>query len=82
MATMNISLPDSMKTWVETQTQGGAYSNSSDFIRDLIRRDQERRGKIGMVQALVDEARNTGISAASMADVRRTALERLASDKG
>lgn len=46
MATMNISLPDAMKAWVEAQAEGGRYSNSSDHVRDLIRRDQERQDKI------------------------------------
>jgi len=39
MATMNISLPDQMKNWVEECVQNGRYSNSSDYVRDLIRRD-------------------------------------------
>ena len=43
MATMNVSLPDAMKDWVEGQTQTGRYSNASDYVRDLIRRDMERR---------------------------------------
>jgi antitoxin ParD1/3/4 len=30
MATMNVSLPDPMKTWVEAQTKDGRYSNASD----------------------------------------------------
>ncbi|MES2303700.1 MAG: type II toxin-antitoxin system ParD family antitoxin, partial [Pseudomonadota bacterium] len=42
MATMNISLPDPMKQWVEAQADTGRYSNASDYVRDLIRRDQER----------------------------------------
>ena len=40
MATMNVSLPEPMKTWVETIVKKGQYANSSDYIRDLIRRDQ------------------------------------------
>ena len=38
MATMNVSLPDPMKDWVEAQTRTGRYSNASDYVRDLIRR--------------------------------------------
>lgn len=58
MATMNISLPEPMKRWVEAQAEAddGRYSNSSDYVRDLIRRDQVRREKIAHVQRLVDEA--------------------------
>ena len=62
MATMNISLPDPMKSWVEAQTDGVRYANSSDYIRDLIRRDQERSAKIAHWQRLIDEARDSGIS--------------------
>lgn len=54
MATMNVSLPDPMKEWVETQVKSGQYSNASDYVRDLIRRDQEYRDKRELlVRALV-----------------------------
>ena len=60
MATMNISLPDQMKAWVEAQTEGGRYGNSSDYVRDLIRRDQDRRQAIAELQALVQEGIDSG----------------------
>ena len=62
MATMNISLPDPMKAWVEAQTSDGRYSNSSDYVRDLIRRDQIKAEKIANMQRLIDEGRASGIS--------------------
>lgn len=62
MATMNISLPDQMKAWVEEQTRSGRYGNSSDVVRDLIRREQVRAEKIANMQRLVDEGRASGIS--------------------
>ncbi len=62
MATMNISLPDAMKSWVEAQTEDGKYSNSSDYVRDLIRREQIRAEKIAKFQQIVDEARAGGVS--------------------
>jgi antitoxin ParD1/3/4 len=60
MATMNISLPGPMKDWVESQAQTGRYSNASDYVRDLIRRDQERADKIAAMQRLIDEALESG----------------------
>lgn len=42
MTTLNISLPDNMKTWISQRVTGGDYSNISDYIRSLIRRDQEQ----------------------------------------
>ncbi|WP_396594273.1 type II toxin-antitoxin system ParD family antitoxin [Brevundimonas sp. R86498] len=62
MATMNISLPDPMKVWVESRTEDGRYANSSDYVRDLIRRDQVRVEKIAHWQRLIDEGRASGIS--------------------
>ena len=60
MATMNVSLPDPMKDWVEQQTKGGRYSNSSDYVRDLIRRDQDRAAKIAHMQKMVTEGLESG----------------------
>lgn len=42
MATMNVSLPDQMKEWIERRAASGRYSNSSDVLRDLIRQEQDR----------------------------------------
>ena len=42
MSTMNISLPDGMKSFVDEQVAERGYGTSSEYIRDLIRRDQER----------------------------------------
>lgn len=42
MATMNISLPDTLKDFVESQVEAGGYGTSSEFMRDLIRRQQDR----------------------------------------
>ena len=69
MATMNISLPDPMKAWVEDQAKEGRYSNSSDYVRDLIRRDQIKAEKIANMQRLVDEAYASGISDRSFDEI-------------
>ena len=58
-ATSLRSLPDRMKEWVERQVAGGRYANASDYIRDLIRRDQEMSESL---QGLIDEARASGVS--------------------
>lgn len=81
MATMNISLPDAMKGWVEAQSESGKYSNSSDYIRDLIRREQLREEKIARMQALVDEARAGGVSNRTIEEIRDAALTRFDKQK-
>lgn len=40
MATMNVSLPDPMRDYVQSQIDSGQYASVSDYVRDLIRRDQ------------------------------------------
>ena len=60
MATMNISLPQQMKDWVEEQTKDGKYANSSDVVRDLIRRELTKREKIAAMQEKIDEAYVSG----------------------
>ncbi len=42
MSTMNISLPEAMKSFVDQQVSQGGYGTSSEYMRELIRKDQER----------------------------------------
>lgn len=60
MGSMNISLPDPMKSWVEDQTRSGRYANSTDYVRDLIRRDRARLEAITEIQAAVDAGLASG----------------------
>jgi antitoxin ParD1/3/4 len=60
MATMNVSLPEPMKAWVEQQTRSGRYGNASDYVRELIRKDQDRRAAIETLQAAITEGLASG----------------------
>jgi antitoxin ParD1/3/4 len=82
MATMNVSLPAAMKAWVEEQAGTGRYSNASDYVRDLIRRDQERADKITAMQRLVDEAEDSGVSAKSMDEMLAAARLKVSERRG
>lgn len=75
MATMNVSLPDPMKDWVESQAKSGRYSNASDYVRDLIRRDQERASKLAELQKLLTEELESGVSDRTIDEVLRAARE-------
>lgn len=76
MATMNVSLPDAMKLWVEGRAGTGRYSNASDYVRDLIRRDQERAEKTSALQALIAEGEESGVSPHSAQDILTNARRR------
>lgn len=74
MATMNVSLPDPMREWVETQVKTGEYANTSDYIRDLIRHDQQRWQELRAAIAL---GMNSGRSDLKAEDVMASAKARL-----
>ncbi len=76
MATMNVSLPDPMKDWVEAQAKTGCYSNASDYVRDLIRRHQERAENTAELQRLITEGIESGVSTRSIVDILQAARER------
>jgi antitoxin ParD1/3/4 len=59
MQTMNISLPDPMKQFVEEQVSAGAYSSASEYVRELVRADQKRHAKEQLEQILLN-AINSG----------------------
>ena len=75
MASMNISLPGPMRDWVEQQMKSGRYDNASEYMRALIRHDQDRASKIKAMQRLVDEAMASEDSTKSLAEIRAIARQ-------
>jgi antitoxin ParD1/3/4 len=49
MSTMNISLPDTLKSFVDEQVAGRGYGTSSEYVRELIRNDQDRQRLRGLL---------------------------------
>jgi antitoxin ParD1/3/4 len=62
MAQMNISIPDKLKGWAEARVAEGRYASTSDYVRDLVRRDQEHEEKLRRLQAAIDEGLASGVS--------------------
>jgi antitoxin ParD1/3/4 len=59
MASLNISLPQSLKDFVEEQVEQGGYSTPSEFIRELLRENQKRRAE-ERLEALLLEGLHSG----------------------
>ena len=55
MSSMHVSLSEEMRLWVEAQVTGGRYHNVSEYVRDLIRRDQDARDRLAAVRAHLDQ---------------------------
>jgi antitoxin ParD1/3/4 len=62
MATVRktITLTDQQDGWIKAQVEGGQYTNDSEYIRDLIRREQERGAEIEAVRAALIEGEKSG----------------------
>jgi antitoxin ParD1/3/4 len=43
MSTMNVSLPEELRAYVDAQVEDGRYGSTSEYVRELIRRDQDRQ---------------------------------------
>jgi antitoxin ParD1/3/4 len=69
MATMTVSLPDPMKDWIEAQIKTGDYATSSDYVRDLVRRDREHKDKLTALRHILDEAEASGISPRTLDEI-------------
>jgi antitoxin ParD1/3/4 len=53
-ATMNISLPESLKEYVKERVEEEHYSTPSDYVRSLIREDQKQRDEKKLEQMLLE----------------------------
>jgi antitoxin ParD1/3/4 len=51
MSTMNISLPNTLKSFVDEQVSQGTYGTSSEYLRELIRKDKDRKHLRGLLLA-------------------------------
>lgn len=58
MTSLNISLPEPLREWIETQINRGRYGNASECLRDLIRRDQERQARERLEDLLVESMKS------------------------
>ena len=77
MATMNVSIPDPMREWVETQIESGHYSNASDYIRDLIRRDQEYKDKHDALIKALKAGEKSGVSKRTIDEIWKEVKTRI-----
>jgi antitoxin ParD1/3/4 len=78
MATMTISLPDPLKDWIEAQIRHGDYASVSDYVRDLVRRDRDRREQeltLDELRKKLADSRDSGISNRTVDDIFAEARE-------
>ncbi|RJY09725.1 type II toxin-antitoxin system ParD family antitoxin [Aurantiacibacter aquimixticola] len=71
MATIRktITLSDTQDAWIKAQIRRGAFTNDSEYIRDLVRRDQEAQDKLANLRAAIAEGLAGGLSDRSLDDI-------------
>lgn len=79
MKTMNISLPDPLKEFVDHQIADGRYSSISEYIRELIRDDEKRKAGKRLETLLLEglNSQETELTLQDFDDVRKEALVQL-----
>ncbi len=80
MIRKTISIPDAMEDWVKAQIASGRYGNDSEYFRDLIRRDQDRRRAEAGLRAVLDAAEAGGVSERSVLDIMDYVERKLGAD--
>ncbi len=83
MATINISLPDALRSYIEQRVAQAGYSTASEYFRELVRRDQQVQADARLETLLLEGLEKPGqaFSKADIAEVKRVVRTRLA-DKG
>jgi antitoxin ParD1/3/4 len=84
MQTMNISLSDQLKDFVDEQVGSGRYSSVSEYVRDLIRDDEKRKAQEKLEALLMEgiqSGKPTGMTRQDWEDVRRQAVKQFEARK-
>ena len=78
--TMDVSLPETLKDYVQQRVAQGAFSNPSDYIRSLIREDRERQADVRLESLLlegIDSGDPVPLDAAEWAAIRQEVTEQI-----
>lgn len=70
MVRHTITIPESMSEYITWQVSSGDYSGMSEYFRDLVRRDQEKKqASITTLRKMIDDSEASGISSKSLNDI-------------
>ena len=83
MQTMNISLPDPLKDFVDAQISSGRYSSVSEYVRELIRQDEKCKAEARLEAMLLEglASPETELTHQDFAEIRKEALSCLKARK-
>ncbi len=77
-----ITLTDQQDDWIKTQIENGYYTNDSEYIRDLLRKDQEQNAKFLILKNAIRDGLESGISEKTIEEIWKEAEQRYTSKHG
>ncbi len=82
MATIRktITFTEKQDKWIKSQIKAGEFTNDSEYLRDLVRRDQAKKAKFSALKAAITEGMDSGISDKSVPDIMKEVEERMRVD--
>lgn len=83
MTTITISLPESMKEFIDSEVSQNDYSTVSEYLRDLIRNHQKRKAEDRLEALLLEglESESSEMTQEDWQEIRRVGLRRLEARK-
>ena len=82
MATVRktITFTEKQDKWIKSRITDGEFTNDSEYLRDLVRRDQAKNAKFSVLKAAITEGMESGISNKSVPDIMKEVEERMRAD--
>jgi len=76
MQRKTITVTEQQDRWIKSQIDSGKYGNDSEYLRELIRLDQEHKQKIAVLRSALIQGEKSGVSQRSMVDIIMDAKKR------
>jgi len=82
MATIRktVTFTQQQDNWIKAQISAGEYTNDSEYLRDLVRRDQAKKGKFNTLKSAIQTGLDSGVSEKSIPDIMNEVEKRMRAD--
>ena len=77
MLRKTITVTEQQDSWIKSQIKSGQYGNDSEYMRDLVRKDQEYKQNLATLRCALQEGEDSGVSTLSMNDILIKAKKKL-----
>ena len=76
-----ITFTEKQDKWIKSRITIGEFTNDSEYLRDLVRRDQAKNAKFSALKAAITEGMESGISQKSIPDIMKEVEEKMRMDR-